>query len=84
MSGSGLLPCNLSSKPPFRRSQFSENRRKPIALIWLGMESEAELRAQIAEPEANAFRIFVVSWKGPGAGQSPKQHSSENFKPDSA
>ena len=63
MSGSGLLLCNLSSKPPFRRSQFSENRRKPIAFIWLG--SEAELRAQVAEPEANAFRVFVLSWKGP-------------------
>jgi hypothetical protein len=84
MSGSGLLLCNLSSKPPFRRSQFSENRRRPIGFVWLGMQSEAELRVQIAERETNAFRVFVVSWKRTCAGQSPKQRSSENFKPDSA
>ena len=42
------------------------------------MQSEAELRVQIAERETNAFRVFVVSWKRTCAGQS------ENFEPDSA
>ena len=48
------------------------------------MQSEAELRAQIAEREANGFRVFVVSWKRTCAGQLPKQHNLENFKPDNA
>ena len=48
------------------------------------MQSEAELRAHIAEREANCFRVFVVSWKRTYAGQSPKQRSLENFKSDNA
>jgi len=85
MSGSGLLLRNLSPKTPFRRSQFSENRRRQIAFVWLGMQSEAELRAQIAEREANGFRVFVVSWKRNLCWPiASKQHSVENFKPDNA
>ena len=72
MSSSGLLLCNLSPKPLFRRSQFSENQRRSIAFVWLSMQSEAKLRAQIAERKANGFRIFVVSWKRTCADQSPK------------
>ena len=75
MSGSGLLLRNLSPKTPFRRSQFSENRRRQIAFVWLGMQSEAELRAQIAEREANGFRELETDLRWP---------SLENFKPDTA
>jgi len=49
------------------------------------MQSEAELRAQIAEREANGFRVFVVSWKRNLCWPiASKQHSVENFKPDNA
>jgi hypothetical protein len=43
------------------------------------MRSEAELWAQIAEREANGFRLW-----GELETESPKQHSLENFKPDNA
>jgi len=60
----------LEPETPFRQSQFSENRRRPIAFVWLGMQSEAELWSHIAEREANGFRVFVVSWKRTCAGST--------------
>ena len=36
---------------------------KPIATIWWGEQSEAELQAEIAEREAEGFRVVVVSWE---------------------
>jgi hypothetical protein len=36
---------------------------KPIATIWWGEQSEAELQAEIAEREAKGFRVVVVSWE---------------------
>ena len=36
---------------------------KPIATIWWGKQSEAELQAEIAEREAKGFRVIVVSWQ---------------------
>jgi hypothetical protein len=35
----------------------------PIATIWWGEQSEAELQAEIAEREAKGFRVVVVSWE---------------------
>jgi hypothetical protein len=36
---------------------------KPVATIWWGEQSEAELQAEIAEREAKGFRVIVVSWQ---------------------
>ena len=36
---------------------------KPIATIWWGEQSKAELQAKIAEREAKGFRVIVVRWQ---------------------
>jgi hypothetical protein len=36
---------------------------KPIATIWWGQQSEAELPAETAEREANGFGVVVASWQ---------------------
>jgi hypothetical protein len=35
---------------------------KPIATIWWGEQSEAELQVEIAEQEAKGFRVIVARW----------------------
>ena len=35
----------------------------PVATIWRGEQSEAELRVEIAKREAKGFRVLVVSWQ---------------------
>ena len=37
--------------------------QKAIAVVWWGKQSEAELQTEIAEREAEASRIVVVSWQ---------------------
>jgi hypothetical protein len=37
--------------------------QKPIATIWWGQQSEAELRTEIAEREAKDFRVVVATWQ---------------------
>jgi hypothetical protein len=36
---------------------------KPIATIWWGEQSKAELQAEIAEREAKGFHVIVVRWQ---------------------
>jgi hypothetical protein len=36
---------------------------KPLATIWWAAQSEAELKAEVAERESKGFRVLVVSWK---------------------
>jgi hypothetical protein len=36
---------------------------KPIATIWWGEQTEAELQAEIAEREAKGFHVIVVRWE---------------------
>jgi hypothetical protein len=38
-------------------------RKKAIAVVWWGKQSEAELQTEIAEREAEASRVVVVSWQ---------------------
>jgi hypothetical protein len=47
------------------RRDFADSVRNwmPIATIWWGEQSEAELQAEIAEREAKGFRVVVVSWE---------------------
>jgi hypothetical protein len=37
--------------------------QKPLALIWWDHQSDAELKAEIAEREARGFQVVVTSWK---------------------
>ena len=83
MSVSGLLLCNLSPKPHFagRNSlKIGVGQLSPSGSVC-GAKLNCGLRLRSVKPMAS---VFGVSWKRTCAGQSPKQHSLENFKPDNA
>jgi hypothetical protein len=43
---------------------------KPLAFIWWDLQSDAELKAEIADQEAKGFRVLVTSWKRDSCGES--------------
>ena len=46
-----------------RLRRLERGTDKPISLLWLDQQDDAELQAEIAERKAKGFRVLVVSWK---------------------